>query len=285
MPVEPTPRRRRLGAELRHIREALGWTQEEAATRLGYRSLSTVSKIEKGVQGLKVQQLPHFFEVYGVADTALRDELRDLVRRASEADWWQRYEGVVDDPLGDYLSLVESASSLFVFNPVAIHGLLQTPEYAKAVTKGSRAWKTPEETDRFVAMRQEHQTTMLEREPTLKIWAVLSEGLLRQEVGGRAVMRAQIEHLLDLARSNPSITIQVLPFRAGAHAGMDGSFMIMSFPTGPDLVCIESMRALLHLNEPETVEVYRTTSDLLKGDALSQKASVPLLTTIAKDLA
>ncbi|MFI9588574.1 helix-turn-helix domain-containing protein [Streptomyces sp. NPDC052236] len=285
MPVEPTPRRRRLGAELRRIREALGWTQEKAAKRLGYRSFSTVSKIEKGVQGLKIQQLPHFFEVYGITDDALREELRNLVRRAGEADWWQRYEGVVDDPLGDYLSLVESASSLFVFNPVAIHGLLQTPEYVKAVTKGSRAWKTPDATDRFVAMRQEHQTNMLEREPELKIWAVLPEGLLRQEVGGRAVMRAQIEHLIGIANTNPSITIQVLPFRAGAHAGMDGPFMLMSFPTGRDLVCIESMRALLHLNEPETVEVYRTTSDLLKGDALSQKASVPLLTTIAKDLA
>lgn len=285
MPVEPTPRRRRLGAELRRIREALGWTQEEAASRLGYQSLSTVSKIEKGVQGLKIQQLPHFFEVYQIDDPALRDELRNLVRRAGEADWWQRYEGVVDDPLGDYLSLVESASSLFVFNPVAIHGLLQTPEYARAVTEGSRAWKTPEDIDRFVAMRQEHQKNMLERDPALKIWAVLPEGLLRQEVGGKAVMRAQIEHLIGLARTDPNITIQVLPYRAGAHAGMDGHFMLMSFPTGRDLVCIESIRALLHLNEPETVEVYRTTSDMLKSDALSQKASVPLLTTIAKDLA
>ncbi|MFG3078282.1 helix-turn-helix domain-containing protein [Streptomyces sp. RM1] len=285
MPVEPTPRRRRLGAELRHIRESLGWTQEEAAKRLGYQSFSTVSKIEKGVQGLKIQQLPHFFEVYQIDDPALREELRNLVRRAGEADWWQRYEGVVDDPLGDYLSLVESAGSLFVFNPVAIHGLLQTSEYARAVTEGSRAWKTPEDIDRFVAMRQEHQKNMLERDPVLKIWAVLPEGLLRQEVGGKAVMRAQIEHLIALARTNPNITIQVLPYRAGAHAGMDGSFMLMSFPTGRDLVCIESMRALLHLNEPETVEVYRTTSDLLKSDALSQKASVPLLTTIAKDLA
>ncbi|MEV7465316.1 helix-turn-helix transcriptional regulator [Streptomyces kronopolitis] len=285
MPVEPTPRRRRLGAELRRIREALGWTQEEAARRLGYQSLSTVSKIEKGVQGLKIQQLPHFFEVYQIDDPALRDELRNLVRRAGEADWWQRYEGVVDDPLGDYLSLVESASSLFVFNPVAIHGLLQTPEYARAVTEGSRAWKTPEDIDRFVAMRQEHQKNMLERDPALKIWAVLPEGLLRQEVGGKAVMRAQIEHLIGLARTDPNITIQVLPYRAGAHAGMDGHFMVMSFPTGRDLVCIESIRALLHLNEPDTVEVYRTTSDMLKSDALSQKASVPLLTTIAKDLA
>jgi transcriptional regulator with XRE-family HTH domain len=284
MPVEPTPRRRRLGAELRRIREALGWTQEEAANRLGYQSLSTVSKIEKGVQGLRIQQLPHFFEVFGITDGALREELRSLVRRAGEADWWQRYEGVVDDPLGDYLSQVESASSLFVFNPLAVHGLLQTPEYARAVTEASRVWKTAGDIDRFVQMRLEHQHNMLERRPPLKIWTVLTEGLLRQEVGGRAVMRAQVEHLIDLARGNPAVTIQVLPHRAGAHAGMDGPFIYMSFPTGRDIVCIESMRASLHLNQPDTVELYRTTSDLLKSDALSQKASLPLLTTIAKDL-
>lgn len=284
MPVEPTPRRRRLGAELRRIRETLGWTQEEAASRLGYQSLSTVSKIENGLQGLRIQQLPHFFEVFGITDTGLREELRDLVRRASEVDWWQRYEGVVDDPLGDYLSQVESAGGLFVFNPLAVHGLLQTPEYARGVTEGSRVWKTPEDIDHFVALRLEHQRTMLERHPPLKIWTVLPEGLLRQEVGGRACMRAQIEHLMHLARTNPDITIQVLPFSAGAHAGMDGPFMIMTFPAGRDLVCVESLRASLHLNEPETVGLYRTTSDLLKSDALSPKASLPFLTTIAKDL-
>ncbi|MBG0813327.1 helix-turn-helix transcriptional regulator [Planomonospora sp. ID82291] len=284
MPVEPTPRRRRLGAELRRIREALGWTQEEAASRLGYQSLSTISKIENGLQGLRIQQLPHFFEVYDVTDAALREELRDLVRRAGEVDWWQRYEGVVDDPLGDYLSQVENAGALFVFNPLAVHGLLQTPEYARAVTEGSRVWKTPEDIDRFVALRLEHQRAMSERQPPLKIWTVLPEGLLRQEVGGRACMRAQIEHLIHLARTNPAVTVQVLPFSAGAHAGMDGPFILMSFPAGRDLVCVESLRASLHLNEPETVELYRTASDLLKSDALSPKASLPLLATIAKDL-
>lgn len=284
MPVDPTPRRRRLGAELRRIRESLGWTQDEAARHLDYRSLSTISKIENGVQALRVQQLPHFFEVYGITEPALRDELRDLVRRAAEVDWWQRYEGVIDDPLGDYLSQVESASSLFVFNPLAVHGLLQTAEYARATTEASRAWKTSDDIDRFVALRLEHQRALLEREPSLKIWSVLPEGLLRQEVGGRACMRGQIEHLLHLARTNPNITIQVLPFSAGAHAGMDGPFMLMSFSTGRDLVRIESLRASLHVNDPATVELYRTTSDHLKSDALSPKASLPLLSNVAKDL-
>jgi transcriptional regulator with XRE-family HTH domain len=285
MPVEPTPRRRRLGAEIRRAREALGWTQEEAAEKLGYKALSTVSKIEKGVQGVKFQQLPHFFEVLRIDDPEVREHWRDLVRKAGEPDWWQRFEGVVNDPLGDYLSEIEQADSLFVWNPVVLHALLQTEEYERAVIEGSRAWKTAEDIDRFVAMRREHRHNMLNRKPPLKIWAVLPEGLLRQQVGSRDVARGQIEHLIHLARTDSNITLQVLPFRAGAHAGMDGAFMLMSFTTGRDTVVVEAIRALLHLNEPDTVEVYRTTADHLKSDALGQKASVSLLTTIAKELA
>ncbi|MDX2757325.1 helix-turn-helix domain-containing protein [Streptomyces europaeiscabiei] len=285
MPVEPTPRRRRLGAEIRRAREALGWTQEEAARQLGYKALSTVSKIEKGTQGVKIQQLPHFFEVLGVDDPAVREQWRELVRKAGEPDWWQRFEGVVNDPLGDYLSEIEEASSLFVWNPVVLHALLQTEEYERAVIEGGRAWKTAEEIDRFVAMRREHRLHMLDREPRLKVWAVLPEGLLRQEVGGSGVARGQVEHLIHLARTDPSVTIQVLPFSAGAHAGMDGPFMLMTFPTGRDTAVIEAIRALLHLNEPDTVEIYRTTSDHLKSDALSPNASMSLLNTIAKELA
>lgn len=283
MAVEPTPKRRRLGAELRQIRESLGWTQDEAAQHLGYRSLATVSKIEKGVQGVSVQQLPHFFEVYRIDNDAMREMLRDLVRGASEPDWWQRYEGVVDDPLADYLSQVEAATSLFVFNAMAPHGLLQIPNYTRAVTEAARVWKSTEEVDRFVAMRLAHQKKMLDRQPPLKIWAVLPEGTLRQEVGGREVLRAQLSHLAEQARTNPHVTLQVLPFRAGAHAGMDGSFMLLGFATGRDVVCVESMCASLHLNNHDTVERYRTTSDLLKSDAMPQKQSAAFLESLAKE--
>lgn len=200
--------------------------------------MSTISKIEKGVQGLKIQQLAHFFEILGIDDPDQREQLRDLARKAGEHDWHQRYQGVVDDPLGDYLSEVEEATSLFVWNPVVVHGLLQTPDYERAVIEGSRAWTTTDEINRFVDMRAEHRKNMLDRDPPLKIWTVVPEGLLRQEVGGR----------------------------------------------GRDTVAIEGARALLHLHEPDTVEIYHTTSDHLKSDALGLKPSLSLLNTIAKEL-
>lgn len=283
--VEPTPRRRQLGVVLRQLREERGWTGEEAARRLGYRSAGTVSKIEKGIQGVTIQQLPNVFQVYGIDDLELQDSLRDLVRRAREPDWWQRYEGVVDDPLGDYLTQVELASTLFCWNPTAVPGLLQTNGYARAVVEASRVWKTTDDINHFVDLRMEHQAKMAARTPPLKIWAVIPEGVLRQEVGGRPGMREQVQHLAALAADEPNVTIQVLPFNAGAHAGMDGPFLHMTFAAGPDVIVIESMRASLHMNQADSVEQYRTTGDLLKSDAQPRNASVQLLTSIAKDLA
>ncbi|KJS59702.1 helix-turn-helix domain-containing protein [Streptomyces rubellomurinus] len=285
MPVEPTPRRRRLGTEIRRAREALGWSLEEAAQHLGYKALSTVSKIENGTQGVKLQVLPHFFEILQINDEARREQWRELVRRAGEPDWHQRYQGVVEDPLSDYLTEIEEALDLFHWNSGALHGLLQIPSYERAIVEGSRAWTTADDIERFLAMRTEHRQAMAKRKPALRIWSVIPEGLLRQEVGGRAVAQAQVEHLIDLLKSDPNTTIQVLPLSAGAHAGMDGPFMLMSFATGNDTVTIEATRARLHLTDPESVEVYRTTSSHLKSDALGQKASLSLLKTIAKELA
>ncbi|MEV1040477.1 helix-turn-helix transcriptional regulator [Streptomyces sp. NPDC050204] len=283
--VDPTPRRRQLGVVLRQLREERGWTGEEAARRLGYKSPATVSKLEKGVQGVTTQQLPNIFEVYGIDSTELKQSLYDLVRRAKEADWWQRYEEVVDNPLGDYLTQAELATTLFSWNPQAIPGLLQTQAYARAVVEGSRVWKTTDAMDHFVALRMEHQAKIAARTPPLKVWAVIPEGVLRQEVGGRPVMREQVQHLAALATEQPNFIIQVLPYTVGAHAGMDGPFLHMTFPAGPDVIVIESMRAALHMNETDTVAQYRSTADLLKSEATSRKASVHLLTSIAKDLA
>lgn len=285
MPVEPTPRRRRLGAELRRARDAKGWTQEEAAVHLGYRSLSTVSKIEAGTQGLKLQQLAHFFEVLGITDEATREEWRELVRRAAEPDWHQRFKGVVDAPLSEHLTEIEQAESVFHWSPAVLHGLLQIPEYERAVVEANRTWRTTEDIDRFIRARREHSAAMQDRSKPFKLWSVIPEGLLRREVGGRQVAAAQVQHLINLMHTDPNYTIQALPSAAGAHSGMDGPFMLMRYPKGPDTVTIEAARALLHLNQPETVEWYRTTADYLKTDALGQKATLKLLQSIAKELA
>ncbi|MFJ1706855.1 helix-turn-helix transcriptional regulator [Kitasatospora sp. NBC_00374] len=284
MAVEPTPRRRRIGSEVRQARLRVGWSVEQAAEALGYGSASTISKIENGTQGIKLQQLPHFFQVLQIDDPEVQEAWRDMVRNARKRDWHQRYPGVVDDPLGDYLASLELACALFIWYPVVVHGLLQCDDYERAVIIASRAWKSEEDIGRFITTRRNMRLEALDRQPALPIWAVLTEAQLRQEVGGRQTARAQVEHLINLARTHRNIVIQVIPLSHGAHAGMDGPFMAMSFPTGRDTVTIEGMRAALHLHDPETVTAYRTTSDHLKTDALSPADSLALLSRIAKDL-
>ncbi|WP_329486657.1 helix-turn-helix transcriptional regulator [Kitasatospora sp. NBC_01246] len=284
MPVEPTPRRRRLASEVRLARKRLGWSVEQAAVELGYGSASTISKIENGTQGIKPQQLPHFFAVLGITEPAVQEAWRDMVRNARDQDWHQRYPGVADDPLGDYLANLEIASSLFIWSPVAVHGLLQCDAYELAVIIAGRAWKSDEDIERFITVRRNSRHAALSRRTPLRIRAILTEAQLRQEVGGQATACAQALHLIELARTHRNIVIQVIPLSRGAHAGCDGPFMAWTFPTGHDSVTIEGMKTALHLNNPDTVTDYHTTSDQLKTDALPPKESLELLAQIAKDL-
>lgn len=282
--AEATPHTRRLGAILKQLRVAKGWSQSEAAAELGYKAFSTVSKIEKGNQALTVQQLPHVFEVYEITDPILRDELANLVRRGDEPDYWERYSEVVNEQMTSYLVSIDTASSIFIWYPSAIHGLLQTPAYARAIASGIQRW-TDEQLTSFVDLRLEHQHVALTRQPALQIEAILTEGILRQEVGGRSVMRDQVRHLIDLSTNNTNVTIQVIPFSAGAHAGSDGHFMYMTFPGGRDQVSIESTRAALQLTSEEEVDGYRHKRDVLRTDALAPAESTELLASIAEDLA
>ncbi|MGW3043798.1 helix-turn-helix domain-containing protein [Kitasatospora sp. NPDC001159] len=284
MAVEPTPRRRRLGREVRHARQRLGWSLEEAAEKLGYSSASTISKIENGTQGIKLQQLPHYFAVLEIGDPVVQAAWREMVRNARDRNWHQQYPGVADDPLGDYLVNLEIADSLFIWSPVAVHGLLQADEYELAVIIAGRAWKSDADIQRFITVRRNSRRAALSRKTPLRIWAVLTEAQLRQEVGGRTTARAQVLHLIELASTHRNIVIQVIPLSHGAHAGCDGPFMAWTFPTGHDSVTIEGMKTALHLNDPATVADYRTTSDHLKTDALPPKESLELLAQIAKDL-
>ncbi|MFD7645681.1 Scr1 family TA system antitoxin-like transcriptional regulator [Kitasatospora sp. NPDC059795] len=270
--------------EVRLARRRLGWSLDEAAAKLGYESASTCSKIENGTQGIKPQQLPHFFEILGITDSAVQGFWRDLVRNAGDRNWPQLYPGVTDDPLGDYLVNLEIANGLFIWSPVAVHGLLQCDAYELAVILAGRAWRGQEDIQRFITVRRNSRHAALARKTPLPIWAVLTEAQLRQEVGGRETARAQVLHLAELTRTHPNIVIQVIPLSHGAHAGCDGPFMSWTFPTGYNSVTIEGMKAALHLNDPATVADYRTTSDHLKTDALPPKESLELLTRIAKDL-
>ncbi|MFF8618271.1 helix-turn-helix domain-containing protein [Streptomyces sp. NPDC015350] len=285
MPGEPNPRRRRLGAEVRHRRVELGWSLETSAKQLGYGSASTAHKIESGHQKITLQQLPHFLGVFGVTEPAAREFWRELVVSANSDDWHERFPGDADDPFGSYATDIELARAAFLWSPTAPHGLLQHPLAERAIIEADLAWSTPDDVEKFVEVRAELRERVLSRQPPPAITSVLTEGQLRQEIGGRAGVHRQAAHLAGLARSVPGITILVIPFSAGAHAGIDGPFMLMTFPTGRTSITIEGRRAALQIHEADVVAEYKRVSERMADDALSAEDSLTFLDRIAEEYA
>ncbi|MFJ9446449.1 helix-turn-helix domain-containing protein [Kitasatospora sp. NPDC101235] len=285
MADQPNPRRRRLGAEVRHRRQELGWSLETAAAQLGYRSASTVHKIESGDQQITLQKLPHLLAVLGITDPPAQAFWHELVLSANSSDWKERFPGDADDPFGNYYTDIELASSAFLWSPTAPHGLLQDALTERTVIEAGRAWDNESDVDRFVAVRSDLRKRILSRQPPLVITSVLTEGQLRQEIGGRAGVHQQIKHLTTLARSSPVITILVIPFSAGAHAGIDGPFMLMTFPTGRASVTIEGRRAALHIHDSDVVSEYQRVGEHLTDDALSPEKSLAFLDQLAEEYA
>jgi transcriptional regulator with XRE-family HTH domain len=280
--VRPTVRQRRLGLELRQLRRENGWTLEDAAVRLE-RSVSALSKLETGRQRLRPRDLPFILDQYGVTDAGRREDLVGLARRAAVKNWWQEYAGVVKDPFDDYLSLENEAVAIDVFAGLLVPGVLQTEEYAYAVVEASREWQTSEQVARFVELRMARQQALFAERP-MRIWAVLTEQVLRQHIGGRTVMGKQLDHLLQITTDLPHVVLQVLPYDSGAHAGLDGSFSLLRFEgSGPDVACINALTSTIHLEQDVEVGRYVTTFDYLKSIAVSPRDSLPIIRRISEE--
>ena len=281
--VRPTVRQRRLGLELRQLRHDRGWTLEEAATRLE-RSVSALSKLETGRQRLRPRDMPFILDQYGLSDSGKREDLIRLARRAADKNWWQEYAGVVKDPFDDYLSLESEATAIDVFASLLVPGVLQTQAYARSVVEASREWQTAEQVERFVELRMARQRA-LTRDHPLNIWAILTEQVLRQHIGGRDVMRRQLDGMVQTATDLPHVVLQVLPYDCGAHAGLDGSFTLLRFGgSGPDVACINALTSTIHLEQDSEVSRYATTFDHLKSIAQSPRASLSIIRGISKEL-
>lgn len=264
------------------MRTSTGMTLKDAAELLDI-SVSGLSKIETAQQRVRVRELPAFFQVYGITDEAKQGELLRLARDAAKTNWWQEYAGVIRDPLADYLSLEEDAAAIGVFNGLLVPGLLQTEAYARAVVEASREWQAADEIERFVGLRMQRQS-VVRRDNPVRLWAVVTEGALRQIVGGQEVMVDQLQHLIESCTQAPHVTLQILPYTVGAHAGMDGGFAILSFATGPAVVCVENLTSTIYLEQEVEVGRYATTFDYLKSAALSPRQSLSKIRDIIEEL-
>ncbi|MFH8789909.1 helix-turn-helix domain-containing protein [Streptomyces roseoverticillatus] len=285
--VTPTLLRRRLGAILKTMRVRAGLNLAEGAGLLGM-SGPTLSKIENGRQRPDLEKL---FAAYGVTDEARIAETVEIARLANSArqrSIYAQYKDVIHPQFADFIELEEIATRTDHYSAIVIPGLLQTAEYAQAVIEGGSAWSTPREVRNFVDLRMKRQEILTvvpggdAGRPPLSLRCVLDESCLRREMGGPGTLRRQLEHLL--ARSmEPNIELQVLPFKAGAHNGMNGSYTVFHFGVGDPVVAVEPLAISVYLDEDARVTRYTAAFDRLRAQALDADTSRDFIATIAKE--
>jgi transcriptional regulator with XRE-family HTH domain len=276
----PTVRRRRLGMELRKRRESAGMRIEDVARALEC-SMSRISRIETGRSVARNRDVRDMLELFGVTDKDECELLAAIAREAQQKGWWSTYEGVLPAGLDTYVGFEESAASLRSFQNSLVTGLLQTEEYARAAVTAARHTNDREEVERLVRLRMRRQK-LLTRETPLELWAVLDEALLHRPIGGPCVMRAQLMRLLE-ATEMPNVTIQVLPFARGGHAGLDGPFTIITFPdpTDLDVVYVPGTVWNALLEREKDVRRHTACFDHLRAEALPPDESAELITEAA----
>jgi transcriptional regulator with XRE-family HTH domain len=279
----PTVRRILLGTQLRRLREAKGITREDAGYRIRA-SESKISRMELGRVGFKERDVVDLLALYGVDDDAEREALVLLAREANAAGWWHQYADVLPDWFQTYVGLEEAASVLRVYEVQFVPGLLQTPDYARAVMIRGRPGAPADEIERRVSMRITRQE-LLTKHGGPRLWAVVDEAALRRPVGSVEVFRSQLEHLIE-ATQNARITLQVTPFRSGGHPAEIGAFTIMRFPEEdlPDVVYLEQLTSALYLDKREDVERYSEVMERLSVESEPPERTADLLRDMLRDL-
>jgi len=283
MATGPTVRRRRLGTELRKLRESNGFKLEEVAAQLGV-APSTLSRIETGKAPTKSAYLNQMLEMYGVADAGQRQVLVDMAREGHRKGWWAAYDDVLPSGFDIYVGLEAETAAVRGYEISVVHGLLQTPDYARAVLREMFPRHAAEQIDRLVDLRIERQRRFDDELP-LELWAILDEAVIRRPVGGTAVMCAQLEHLLVMA-DRPGLTLQILPFSCGAHAGHGGPFTILEFPNRSDsqVSYVESVAGNIYLEKDREMRLRSEAFDRLIAAALAPGASADMIAQAANEL-
>jgi transcriptional regulator with XRE-family HTH domain len=274
----PTIRRRRLGAELRRYRDAAGVTIDVVAERLGC-SPSKVSRIETGHTSATPRDVKDMLDIYGV-DGGETEELVQIAREARQKGWWHPFSTVLT---GAYVGLEAAARSIRAYEQQVVPGLLQTDKYAMAMIRAARLGDTDQEIEQRVRVRMARQALLIQDDP-IDLQVVLDEAVVSRPVGGDEVMRDQLHRLVEAARL-PNVTLQILPFAAGAHAGMDGTFAILDFPDAedPNVVFAENATGGLFLEKSDELRKYNSIFDTIRSSALSPEESRNMIAMLAEE--
>ncbi|MFJ7155382.1 helix-turn-helix domain-containing protein [Streptomyces sp. NPDC101118] len=276
---------RRLGGELLRLRDAAGLTQPQAAQALSA-TAAKIAKMEHGWVPFRDPDVRALCELYGVRDEEFVARLLNLARldreRRKTKGWWR------NDPsmggMAEYVAMEDAATHIRTWQLALVPGLLQSPDYIRALGVSGDWWKHPDEIETLVDLRVKRQARLWGDVP-LQFHAVIWEAALRQEVGGPAVMRAQLNHLAEMAR-RPNVNVQVLPFRAGAHDGLAGAFNLISFaePGSIDVAYVEDKASAVWVESMEGSAVYGKAFDRLSRASLAPRDSIDLILSISKGM-
>jgi transcriptional regulator with XRE-family HTH domain len=274
----PTIRRRRLGVELRRHREAAGVTIDVVAERLGC-SPSKVSRIETGHTSALPRDVRDMLEIYGVED-GVKEELVQIAREARQKGWWHPYSTILN---GAYVGLEAAARSIKTYEQQVVPGLLQSEAYAIAMIRAARLGDTDQKIEQRVRVRMGRQSLLTQDDP-IDLRVVLDEAVVSRPVGGDEVMRDQLMQLIEAARL-PNVTLQILPFDAGAHAGMDGTFAILEFEEDEDadVVFAENATGGLFLEKAEELRKYVSIFDTIQATALPPEESTEMIEMLVEE--
>jgi Domain of unknown function (DUF5753)/Helix-turn-helix domain len=281
-PQGPTALRIILGNQLRQLREASGISAGAAGHAIRA-SHAKISRMELGRVGFKERDVADLLTLYGITDEQERGAFLALARRANVPGWWHHYSDILPSWFEMYLGLEQASSVIRTYEPQLVPGLLQTQECARAVIRLGNPDVCDVDIDRRVALRMKRQKVLtLPDAPNL--WAVIDEASLWR-LDGRAAMRAQIQHLMDMAELT-NITLQVIPFYAGAHAAVGGPFTILRFaePDLPDLVYLEQLTSALYLDKTEDIQHYLMVMDRLCVQAKSPSETIRFLNSTLKEI-
>jgi hypothetical protein len=281
----PTVKRRRLATELHASRERAGLTIDDVAQQLEW-SAAKVSRIENARVRVLARDVKHLLRIYQVKEGSPDwDILVTLAREAHQKGWWYPYSDAMGESFRTYIGLEAAAATLRTYESECVPGLLQTEDYARAIISSALSARTDEAIDKNVAVRMARQSLLTQDQPP-ELWAVVNEAGIRSLVGGPAVMRAQLDRLLE-ASHQPHVTLQVMPFSTGAHPGMAGAFTILSFaePADPEVIYVNYSSGSLFLEKPEELSRCALIFNHLRAVALSMGQSRDIIARIRTELA
>jgi transcriptional regulator with XRE-family HTH domain len=278
----PTVMRMVLGRRLQDLRERAGLSYEEAGAALEV-THSTIRRMEKAEVSLKILYVDRLLRTYGVTDPGEIESFLALVREANQPGWWHRYRDVLPDWFSAHVSLEVEAALIRAYEPHYVHGLLQTPDYARAVLRAGLPHVSEAEINRLVDLRVERQS-LLTRPDAPRFWGVMDETVFRR-ANDPKVLRAQVDRLIEAA-ALPNVTLQVMPFAAGPHPAMYGPFCIFRFRFQelPDIVYSESLRGAVYIDDRDDVSMYLEALDRMCAQSAPAPSTEAYLGGIRKEI-